>query len=46
VDAAEVKPRIANHFGEVFGLAMRRGSREELIQQVERVEQAVEVPVS
>ncbi|HEY2544733.1 MAG TPA: lipoyl(octanoyl) transferase LipB, partial [Candidatus Acidoferrum sp.] len=46
VDAAEVKPRIANHFGEVFGLAMRRGSREELIQQLERVEQAVEVPVS
>lgn len=46
VDAAELKPRIANHFGEVFGLAMRRGSREELIQQLERVEQAVEVPVS
>jgi lipoate-protein ligase B len=30
VDLAEVKPRIAAHLGEVFGLTMRVGSRESL----------------
>ena len=40
----EVAPRIVAHFGDVFGLEMKLGSREELLEKLEIAEQAVAVP--
>ena len=41
----EVKPRLAKHLGETFGLQMRAaGGREELLQQLEIAEQALALP--
>jgi lipoyl(octanoyl) transferase len=39
----EVKPLLAKHLGEVFGLQMQPAGREELLQRLERAEQAVAV---
>lgn len=45
VGMEEVKPRLAKHLGEVFGLQMRAaGGREELLQQLEIAEQALALP--
>lgn len=47
VERAEVAPRIARHFGEVFGLEMRTASREELLQRLratDAVEHTIGVP--
>jgi lipoyl(octanoyl) transferase len=40
----EVVPRLAGHFGEVFGLEMRTVTREELFERLEQAEQQVAVP--
>jgi len=42
VDLAEVKPKLAKHLGEVFGLELLRTSRAELLEMLEAVEQPVE----
>jgi lipoyl(octanoyl) transferase len=39
VSASEVAPKIARHFGDVFGLEMAAGSREELFADLENAEQ-------
>jgi lipoyl(octanoyl) transferase len=44
VNLAEVRPRMARHFGEVFELEMKVGSREELFEKLETAEQSVAVP--
>lgn len=44
VDLAELKPRMAKHFGSVFGLDMTTGSRDELMEKLEIAEQQVAVP--
>jgi len=44
VKVGEVTPKIARHFGDVFGLEMTAGSREELLEKLERAEQLVAVP--
>jgi len=44
VNVSEVAPKMARHFGEVFGLEMKAGSREELLEKLEIAEQAVAVP--
>jgi lipoyl(octanoyl) transferase len=44
VNVREVAPKMAQHFEEVFGLDMRAGSREELLEKLEIAEQAVAVP--
>ena len=44
VNLAEVTPRVARHFGEVFGLEMKAGSRGELLEKLEIAEQMVAVP--
>jgi lipoyl(octanoyl) transferase len=44
VNLAEVTPRMARHFGEVFGLQMKAGSRGELLEKLEIAEQMVAVP--
>lgn len=44
VGMEEVKPRLSKHVGDVFGLEMRGAEREELLQQLERTEQALAVP--
>jgi lipoyl(octanoyl) transferase len=44
VERAEILPRIARHFGDVFGLEMRDATREEFLQMLERSEQSVAVP--
>jgi lipoyl(octanoyl) transferase len=44
VNLAEVTPRMARHFGEVFGLEMKAGSRGELLEKLEIAEQMVAVP--
>jgi lipoyl(octanoyl) transferase len=41
VKREEVAPRIAKHLGEIFGLAMREMSREDLLEKLERAEQPV-----
>jgi lipoyl(octanoyl) transferase len=43
VEVSEVRPRIARHLGEVFGLEMREVSKQELLEKLERAEQAVTV---
>jgi lipoyl(octanoyl) transferase len=40
----EVKPRIANHLGEVFGLEMKEASRLELLEKLQEAEQPVAAP--
>jgi lipoyl(octanoyl) transferase len=42
----EVAPKVARHFGDVFGLEMKAGSREELFGMLEHAEHVVEVAVS
>jgi lipoyl(octanoyl) transferase len=44
VNLTEVAPRIARHFGDVFGLEMTAASREELFEKLEIAEQSVGVP--
>jgi len=44
VSSQEVKPPLAAHFGEVFGLRMREADRKELLEQLEEAERAVAVP--
>jgi lipoyl(octanoyl) transferase len=46
VKVSEVAPKVARHFGDVFGLEMMAGSREELTEMLEHAEQVVEVAVS
>jgi lipoyl(octanoyl) transferase len=43
VSMNEVALRIARHFGDVFGLEMRAGSREELLEKLELAEQRIAV---
>ena len=43
VNLAEVTPRMARHFGDVFGLEMNSGSREELFEKLEMAEQSIAV---
>ncbi|HTQ58636.1 MAG TPA: lipoyl(octanoyl) transferase LipB [Candidatus Solibacter sp.] len=45
VNVAEVKPRIAEHFGLVFGMGMQPRSREELLEKLEQADVGVEVAV-
>ena len=40
----EVAPKIVAHFGDVFGLEMTAGSREELLEKLEIAEQMIAVP--
>jgi lipoate-protein ligase B len=40
----DVAPKVARHFGEVFGLEMGAASREELLAKLEVAEQLVTVP--
>ena len=44
VSLNEVKPRLAAHFGEVFGLEVRPADRSELLERLEEAELAVAVP--
>ena len=44
VSLNEVKPRLAAHFGEVFGLEVRPADRSELLERLEEAERAVAVP--
>ena len=46
VNQSEVSPKIARHFGEVFGLGMFAGTREQLFEELERTEQLVAVAAS
>jgi len=39
-----VKPRLAAHLGEVFGLQIRAAEREELMQQLQAAEHTIAVP--
>jgi lipoyl(octanoyl) transferase len=44
VGLSEVKPRLAAHLGEVFGLQIRAAEREELMQQLQAAEHTIAVP--
>ena len=44
VELEDVAPKVARHFGEVFGLEMTAASREELFAKLEMAEQVVTVP--
>jgi lipoyl(octanoyl) transferase len=44
VSLSEVKPRLAAHLGEVFGLQIRVAEREELLQQLQAAEHTIAVP--
>jgi lipoyl(octanoyl) transferase len=44
VDMSEVAPKMARHFGEVYGMEMKAGSRKELFDKLEIAEQAIAVP--
>jgi lipoyl(octanoyl) transferase len=44
VSAKEVKPRIATHLGEVFGLEMSEASRFELLERLQEAEQPIAAP--
>ncbi|MGC2466390.1 MAG: lipoyl(octanoyl) transferase LipB [Candidatus Acidiferrum sp.] len=46
VGIKEVAPRIAKHFGDVFGLEMQESPRGALLEKLEQAEQAVEVVIS
>ena len=41
VDLKEVKPKLSEHLGEIFGLDLRQASRAELLERLEAVEQPV-----
>jgi lipoyl(octanoyl) transferase len=41
IEPQEVAPQLRKHFGEVFGLAMKPASREELFAKLERAERLV-----
>jgi lipoate-protein ligase B len=41
VERRDVTPHLVKHLGEVFGLEMKPASREELLEQLERVERPV-----
>src|ERR1700750_3459440 len=43
VSSQEVGPRLAAHFGEVFGLQMRSSDHQELLKRLEEAERAVAV---
>src|SRR5256884_2569809 len=43
LDSKEVARRLAKHFGEVFGREMKKATREELLEKLERVEQQAAV---
>jgi lipoyl(octanoyl) transferase len=43
VEEKEVAPRIAKHLGELLGLEMKEASRKELLERLERAEQALTV---
>jgi len=43
LDSKEVERRLAKHFGEVFGREMKKATREELLEKLERVEQQAAV---
>jgi len=43
VSLAEIKPRLAKHLGEVFGLTVRTAPREELFEKLQEFEQALPV---
>jgi len=45
VSLNEIAPRIAEHFGEVFGVGMQKSSREELLEELRLAGQVVEVAV-
>jgi lipoyl(octanoyl) transferase len=44
VKRSEVVPKIASHFGNVFGLELQAGSREELFERLELAERLIAVP--
>ena len=44
VKLSDVAPKIVRHFGEVFGLEMKAGSREELLEKLDIAEQMIAVP--
>jgi lipoyl(octanoyl) transferase len=44
VNVSSVAPKMTKHFGDVFGLEMTAGSREELLEKLELAEQIVAVP--
>jgi lipoyl(octanoyl) transferase len=44
VRVSEVAPKLARHFGDVFGLEMTARSREELFEKLETAEQLIAVP--
>jgi lipoate-protein ligase B len=44
VNGEEVAPKMARHFGDVFGLEMRAGSKAELLGMLELREQMVALP--
>ncbi len=43
VEEGEVAPRIAKHLGELLGLEMKEASKKELLEKLERAEQAFAV---
>jgi lipoyl(octanoyl) transferase len=44
VSLGEIKPMIAKHLGEVFGLTIQTAPREELFEKLREFEQALPVP--
>jgi lipoyl(octanoyl) transferase len=44
VKMIEVAPKVAQHFGDVFGLEIKAGSREELLEMLEIADQTIAVP--
>jgi lipoyl(octanoyl) transferase len=44
VKVSDVAPKVARHFGDVFGLEMTAGSREELFEKLDFAERLVAVP--
>jgi lipoyl(octanoyl) transferase len=44
VSVSDIRPRMVRHFGDVFGLEMKAGSREELLEKLEIAEQMIAVP--
>jgi lipoyl(octanoyl) transferase len=44
VSVRDIEPRMVRHFGDVFGLEMKAGSQEELLEKLEIAEQMIAVP--
>jgi lipoyl(octanoyl) transferase len=44
VSVSDIEPRMVRHFGDVFGLEMKAGSQEELLEKLEIAEQMIAVP--